>query len=59
MLKREIKLCWRLVARCLISSLDNKVDSAWAELAEKRYVELVSGKVRPVLWEDIKKEVKD
>lgn len=51
-----------LVAHCLISSLETKqdedVDHAWAELAEKRYAELVSGKVEPVSWEDIKKEVK-
>ncbi len=49
-------------AHCLISSLEMKqdegVDLAWAELAEKRYSELVSGKVESVSWEDIKKEVK-
>jgi putative addiction module component (TIGR02574 family) len=51
-----------LVAHCLISSLETKqdegVDQAWAELAEKRYEELASGKVKPVSWEDIKKDVK-
>ena len=51
-----------LVAHCLISSLETRqdegVDQAWAELAEKRYEELVSGKVKPVSWEDIKKDVK-
>ena len=51
-----------LVAHCLISSLETKqdegVDLAWAKLAEKRYKELVSGKVKSVSWEDIKKEVK-
>ena len=51
-----------LVAHCLISSLETKqdegVDQAWADLAEKRYEELVSGQVKPVSWEDIKKEVK-
>ena len=51
-----------LVAHCLISSLETRhdegVDQAWAELAEKRYEELVSGKVEPVAWEDIKKDVK-
>ncbi len=51
-----------LIAHCLISSLETKqdegVDLAWAELAEKRYSELVSGKVKSVSWEDIKKEVK-
>jgi len=51
-----------LVAHCLISSLETKqdedVDQAWVDLAEKRYAELVSGKVEPVSWDDIKKEVK-
>ena len=51
-----------LVAHCLIASLETRqdegVDQAWAELAEKRYEELVSGKVEPVSWEDIKKDVK-
>ena len=51
-----------LVAHCLISSLETRqdegVNQAWAELAEKRYEELVSGKVEPVSWEDIKKDVK-
>ena len=51
-----------LVAHCLISSLETKrdedVDQAWADLAEKRYEELISGKVEPVSWEDIKKDVK-
>jgi putative addiction module component (TIGR02574 family) len=50
-----------LVAHCLISSLETKqddnVDEAWAELAEKRYAELVSGDVKPVSWEEIKKEI--
>ena len=51
-----------LIAHCLISSLDTRqdkgVDQAWGELAERRYEELVSGKVAPVSWNDIKKEVK-
>ncbi len=50
-----------LVAHCLISSLeteqDEGVDLAWAELAEKRYAEMLSGKVKSVSWKDIKKEV--
>jgi len=41
-----------LVAHCLISSLearqDEGVDQAWAELAELRYQELLSGKVESV-----------
>lgn len=51
-----------LVAHCLISSLETRqdegVDQAWADLAEKRYEELISGQVEPVSWEDIKKDVK-
>ena len=51
-----------LVAHCLISSLetkhDEKVDDAWAELAEKRFSELESGVVKGVSWNEIKKEVK-
>lgn len=51
-----------LVAHCLISSLETKhddgVDMAWAELSEKRYDELLTGKVKSVSWEKIKKEVK-
>lgn len=51
-----------LVAHCLISSLETKqddgVDMAWAELAEKRYNELLTGKVKSVSWKRIIKEVK-
>ena len=51
-----------LVAHCLISSLDNKhdegVDEEWAKLAEKRFIELESGAVQGVTWNDIKKEIK-
>ncbi len=51
-----------LIAHCLISSLDTRqdegVDQAWGELAERRYEEMISGKVAPVSWGDIKKEVK-
>jgi len=51
-----------LVAHCLISSLETHqeegVEEAWADLAEKRYAELVSGDVEPVSWEEVKKEVK-
>ena len=50
-----------LIAHCLISSLetkqDNDVDLLWAELAEKRYEELISGKVKPISWEKIKKNI--
>lgn len=51
-----------LVARFLISSLETQqeegVEDAWADLAEKRYAELVSGEVKPVSWEEVIKEVK-
>ena len=51
-----------LIAHCLISSLetrqDENVEEAWADLAEKRYAELVSGSVKPVSWEEIKNEIK-
>lgn len=51
-----------LIAHCLISSLETKqdenVEEAWADLAEKRYAELVSGSVKPVSWEEIKSEIK-
>ena len=51
-----------LMAHCLISSLDVKqdedVDEAWVKLAEKRYLELESGAVRGVSWEEIKNKVK-
>jgi len=50
-----------LVAHCLISSLEHKqeegVDEEWAKLADKRYKELVSGKVKGVSWDDIKKNI--
>ncbi len=51
-----------LVAHCLISSLESKqedgVDEAWLDLAEKRYLALVSGEVQGLSWEEIRNEVK-
>ena len=51
-----------LIAHCMISSLetrqDEDVDQAWAELAQKRFAELVSEQTGPVTWEEIKKDVK-
>ena len=51
-----------LVAHCLISSLETQhevgVEEAWADLAEKRYAELVSGDVEGISWEEVKREVK-
>lgn len=50
-----------LVAHCLISSLeekhDEKVDDAWAELAEKRFSELKNGEVEGISWSEIRNEV--
>ena len=52
-----------MVAHCMISSLETRqdegVDQDWAELANKRFGELVSGEVESVSWEDIKKKVKE
>ncbi len=51
-----------LVAHCLISSLESRqdegVDEAWAELSEKRLMELKSGEVKGVSWGEIKNKVK-
>ena len=51
-----------LVAHCLISSLETKqdecVEQEWVELAERRYKELVSGKVESLSWEEVKKKLK-
>lgn len=50
-----------LVAHCLISSLeikhDDSVDEAWGELAKKRFLELESGAVKGVTWNDIKNNI--
>ncbi|MBF9018819.1 MULTISPECIES: addiction module protein [unclassified Oceanispirochaeta] len=50
-----------LVAHCLITSLEapqeETVDHAWAELADRRYSELISGDVKPVKWAEIRKQV--
>ena len=50
-----------LVAHCLISSLevkhDDSVDVAWGELAEKRLLELESGVVKGVSWDEIRNKV--
>jgi hypothetical protein len=50
------------VAHCLISSLDaqsdENVDLAWAELAQERYDELVSGNTESVSWQTIKNNIK-
>jgi hypothetical protein len=33
------------------------MDEAWAELANRRYVDLITGKVKGVTWDEIKKEI--
>jgi putative addiction module component (TIGR02574 family) len=52
-----------LMAHCLISSLESQqdegVDEAWAYLAEKRYLELESGTVKGLSWEEIKHGVEN
>lgn len=51
-----------LMAHLIIASLempaDEDVDEAWAELAEKRYDELITGKVKGVTWDEIKQSIK-
>ncbi len=51
------------LAHCLISSLETKLDEgveqAWGELAEKRFSDLITGKVEPVSWNDLKKEIQE
>ena len=46
-----------LMAHIIISSLDTKVDeevdAAWAKLANKRYNDLINGRVKPVTWDNI------
>ncbi len=50
-----------LLAHCLIASLDKApedgVDDAWHSLAERRFSDLESGKVKGVSWQEIKKSV--
>jgi hypothetical protein len=50
------------LAHCLISSLetvqDKDTEYLWVELARKRYKELISGNVKPLSWEEIKKEIR-
>ena len=51
------------LAHCLISSLettqDEGVEQAWGELAEKRFSDLITGKVEPVSWNDLKREIQE
>ena len=51
-----------LIAHVIISSLDTvideEVDLAWGELAEKRYNDLLNGNVKPVTWDEIKQGIK-
>lgn len=51
-----------LLAHCLIASLEKApedgVEDAWHALAEKRFSDLESGKVKGVSWQEIKKSVR-
>ncbi len=51
-----------LIAHCLISSLevkhDDSVDQAWGQLAQERFMELRSGAVKGVSWDEIKNKIK-
>jgi putative addiction module component (TIGR02574 family) len=51
-----------LMAHIIISSLetvvDEEVDAAWGELANKRYDDLENGNVKPVTWDKIKQGIK-
>ena len=50
-----------LIAHCLISSLessnDEEVDDKWLKISEKRLLELESGEVDGVSWNDIRSRV--
>ncbi|NTU54105.1 MAG: addiction module protein [Chlorobiaceae bacterium] len=52
-----------LMAHLIIASLemvaDNDVDEVWAELADRRYDDLITGKVKGVTWDDIKQRIQD
>ncbi len=51
------------LAHCLISSLETRqdegVEQEWGELAERRFAELMNGKVDPITWKELKKIVKE
>ena len=51
-----------LMAHLIIASLetvaDEGVDEAWAELASRRYDDLITGKVKGVTWDEIKQSMK-
>ncbi len=50
------------LAHCLISSLDEVhdqgVDDAWADIAEQRFAQLLSGEVKALTWDEIKQGIK-
>ena len=50
-----------LMAHLIIASLetvaDEGVDEAWAELASRRYDDLITGKVKGVTWDEIKQRI--
>ncbi len=51
-----------MLAHCLISSLDEVhdqgVDDAWADIAEQRFAQLLSGEVKALTWDEIKQGIK-
>ena len=50
-----------LVAHCLLTAMDTKIDSGveseWVKLAESRSSELESGAVKSISWEEIEKDL--
>ena len=51
-----------LIAHNILSSFetesDENVNEAWAKLSEQRYEEMITGKVKPVTWDEIKEKVR-
>lgn len=51
-----------LVAHCLISSIDQpadeEVDKSWLDLAEKRISELENQHIKPLTWDELKKQIR-
>jgi len=51
-----------MIAHCLISSLDSSqndsVDYEWSKLSEKRLLDLETGVVKGISWENVKSKVK-
>ncbi len=54
---RERALMAHIIIASLESVSDEDVDKAWAEIAEKRFTDLINGQVKPVHWEQIKQDI--